>query len=189
MAKDEPPGDGAEEGNDGKTEKPIDGDPSRRPLRPREDPPPNMPPMPKRLPPFVLEPHEVRPELDVDWTLSEDIAVELRSREIRNDMIKEKLQAGRSIVYRSSGWSLYPTVHANDACTYDPVNNHDEVWPADIVFCQVQPNDRDYAHLVLDEKWSDKWNQFVYTIGNMKGRENGWCYLQHIYGRLVDVSH
>ena len=62
--------------------------------------------MPDRLPPLVLNcSHEITPELDVDWTLCpEDWARELRLRAMRNEMIKEQLQLGKPVIYRSSGW-------------------------------------------------------------------------------------
>ena len=154
----------------------------------------NIPPKPERLPPFVLTgPHEARPELDVDWTLCpEDWAKELRLRQVRNELLKDQLLAGRHVCYRSSGWSLYPRVHSNDQCTYAPVTSDDEIHEDDIVFCQVQPGEgggRFYAHHVKKKRWWADSGKYVYTIANMKGRENGWCHHEHIYGRLVEVLH
>ena len=122
---------------------------ARRALRSRLEKD-DIPPKPNRLPPFVLNwSHEITPELDVDWTLCPgDSAKELRLREVRNEMIKEQLQLGKPVIYRSSGWSLYPRVWPNDQCTYEPVTSADEVQEDDIVFCQVQPGDRFYGHLV-----------------------------------------
>jgi hypothetical protein len=73
----------------------------------------------------------------------------------------------------------------------------------DIVFCEVQPNDRFYAHLVLRKEWhrerlagmSASWaecaigGEWYFTIGNIEGRENGWCRIEHIYGRLAECVH
>ena len=122
---------------------------ARRALRSRLEPD-NIPPRPDRAPPHVLNwSHEITPELDVDWTLCpEDSAKELRLRQERNVLLKEQLQRGKPVIYRSSGWSLYPRVWANDQCTYDPVFSADEVYVNDIVFCQVQPGDRFFAHVV-----------------------------------------
>ena len=115
---------------------------ARRPLRSRLEQD-HIPSKLDRRPPFVLNwSHEITPELDVDWTLSDDWAKELRLREVRNEMIKKQLQLGRPVIYRSSGWSLYPRVWPNDQCTYEPVTSADEVQEDDIVFCQVQPGDR-----------------------------------------------
>jgi hypothetical protein len=151
----------------------------------------DIPPMPDRLPPFVLEgPHEARPELDIDWTLCpEDFAKELRLRTVRNTLIKDNLLAGHHVCYRSSGWSLYPRVHSNDQCTYAPVTTADEVHEGDIVFCEVQPHWRFYAHHVRKKEWWEGTGQFYFVIASLKGRENGWCYMEHIYGRLVEVIH
>ena len=60
----------------------------------------------------------------MDWTLCpEDRGKELRLREVRNQMIKEQLLLGKPVIYRSSGWSLYPRVWSNDLCTYEPVTS------------------------------------------------------------------
>ena len=84
----------------------------------------------------------------MDWTLCpEDPAKELRLREERNVLIKEQLQLGKPVVYRSSGWSLWPRVWSNDLCSYDPVTSANEVRCGDIVFCQVQPGDRFFCLL------------------------------------------
>ena len=146
------------------------------------------PPKLDRRPPLVLNwSHEITPELDVDWTLSEDTAKELFLRDERNEVIKKQLQLGRPVIYRSSGWSLWPRVWPNDQCTYAPVTSADDVNMDDIVFCQVQPGNRFYGHVVSD-KWfqEDKW---YFTISNLKGRSNGWCTMEHIYGRLLRCLH
>ena len=108
---------------------------ARRALRSRLDTD-DIPPRPDRAPPHVLNwSHEITPELDVDWTLCpEDPAKELRLREERNVLIKEQLQLGKPVVYRSSGWPLYPRVWSNDLCSYDPVTSANEVRFGDIVF-------------------------------------------------------
>ena len=147
-------------------------------------------PMPTRLAPFVLEGrHETAqaPLLDVDWTLCEDRGEEMKRRKMRNEMIKDKLKAGRSVCYRSSGWSLYPRVHCNDQTTYDPVTSADQVQVGDIVFCTVQPYDRFFAHLVKEKNWRGA--AWCFAISNFAGRVNGWCLIEHIYGRLVEVLH
>ena len=59
---------------------------------------------------------------------------ELRLRALRNEMLKEQLQLGKPVIYRSSGWSLYPRVWPNDLCTYEPVTSIYEVNKDDIVF-------------------------------------------------------
>ena len=96
---------------------------------------------------------------------------------------------GYHVCYRSSGWSLYPRVHSNDQCTYAPVWSGDEVRKGDILFCQVQPGDRFYAHHVKEKELWAATGKYYYTIANIEGRENGWCCIEHIYGRLVEVLH
>ena len=129
---------------------------------------PEIPPMPTRLPPYVLESrHEVSGEFDVDWTLCpENWPLEMERRELRNNMIKEQLQKGRNVAYISSGWSLWPRVLSNDRCTYEPVESEDQVRQDDIVFCQVQPGDRFYAHLVTTKSWYHEELRWAFTILN-----------------------
>ena len=104
-------------------------------------------------------------------------------------MIKEQLLAGKSARYRSSGWSLWPRVHNNDACTYRPVTSDDQVHVDDIVFCEVQPNNRFYAHLVKRKEWDADRSEWKFIISNNVGRENGWAYMETIYGKLSEVMH
>ncbi len=126
------------------------------------------PPPARRCPIYMLQGrHEASPELDVDWTLSEDWAEEQRLREVRSEMIKAQLQAGISVCYRSSGWSLCPRVRSNDQTTYEPANGAWMVWVDDIVFCQAQPWSRFYAHLVKSIEWyEDDW---AFTFSNIHG--------------------
>ena len=130
----------------------------RRSLEPRQGldlPPEAIPPPPDRLPPFVLNhPHEVTLELDVDWTLApHDWNLEQRLRGVRNRLIKEELLKHKPVIYRSSGGSLYPRVSSGDQCTSHPVTAPSDVEENDIVFCEVQPGDRLYGHLVKVKAW------------------------------------
>ena len=116
--------------------------------------------------------HEASPELDVDWTLSEDWAEEQRLREVRSVLIKTQLQAGIAVCYRSSGWSLCPRVRSNDQTTYEPVTSADMVQVDDIVSCEVPLANRFYAHLVKRKEWCN--GNLLFTISNMRGWDNGW---------------
>ena len=87
--------------------------------------------------------------------------------------------------YRQSGWSLWPRVRSNDLCTYEPVTDERRVQEQDIVFCEVQPYNRFYVHLVNKKEWDFDHSQYKFTITNIKGRENGYCFMRHIYGRLI----
>ena len=128
-------------------------------------------------------------ELDTDWTLSADWAEEQRLRDERNELIRSQLAEGKTVAYRQSGWSLYPRVYSNDLCCYLPVRFEEQVQEGDIVFCSVQPNGYYYAHLVKEKEWDDSNRCYKYWISNLKGRLNGWCHIQHIYGKLFQVLH
>ena len=117
-------------------------------------------------------------------------------RRTRNVMMKAQLQKGTSVQYRSSGWSLWPTVHTDDCCLFEPVLDPGLLREGDIVFCQVQPGDRYFAHKILKIEWfkaaasatpAGHTMTRCFTIGNNRGHANGWCLDHHIYGRLVEV--
>ena len=91
---------------------------------------------------------------------------------------------------------MYPKIHSGDCCLFEPVYDCDSLEVGDVVFCQVQPRDRYFAHKILEIGWRrmsaasasrDQAKRRYYIIGNNKGKENGWCYDCHIYGRLVEV--
>ena len=127
--------------------------------------------------------------MDVGWTLCpDDRQMELRLREVRNKLIKEKLLAGETVCYRSSGWSLWPRMSCGDMATYLPVRSADEVNIDDIVFCEVQPGSRFYAHVVKEKWWQRNRMKWMFTISNIKGHENGHCCIEHIHGILVEVT-
>ena len=148
-------------------------------------------PMPDRPVPFLLTAEEAKnpryAAQDFDWTLHIDPEIELRRRLERNCMIRGSLQRGITISYRSSGWSLFPRIHANDLCTFKPVTSSSDVVKGDIVFCLVQPGmNRLFGHIVW-AKYVHK-GKLWFDIGNWKGHLNGWCSMEHIYGKLIDVS-
>ena len=98
----------------------------------------------------MFEAHEIHPDQEIDWTIPKNggWAEEFRLRQHRNNLIKFQLQAGMSVQYRSSGWSLFPQVHSNDLCMFEPVLHPDTIEVGEIVFCEVQPGNRFYAHKV-----------------------------------------
>ena len=161
--------------------------------------------MPTRCPPDAVlqHPHEADHMYHQDWTRvqgsgsdNEKWELELKLRERRDGLLREKLTAGFSVFYKSSGNSMWPLVHSGDACTFHPIQavtrgegqfpifkGRSEIGVGDIVFCQVQPSLRYYAHIVRAVKGAHE-----SSIGNIKGLINGWCYREHIFGILVDVQ-
>ena len=64
-----------------------------------------------------------------------------------------------------------------------------EISVGDIVFCQVQPGERYFAHIVLEVVQPNYYTEAkYYQIGNITGHRNGWCFREQIYGILVDVQ-
>ena len=136
------------------------------------------------LPPLVV--HDVLDpfSLDVDWILHGDMAT----------AVKKLLQGGSCVGSRSSGWSLAPRLRSNFDCVCVPVTSPDEIsspddWDEkDIVFCEVQPSKRFCVHLVKSKLWDKGKDEYRFTISNYSGRESGWCYMEHIYGKRVEVN-
>ena len=60
-----------------------------------------------------------------------------RLRYTRNLMLKTCLTAGKSVQYRSLGWSLWPKVCWGDCCLFEPVFDPETLKVGDIVFCEV----------------------------------------------------
>ena len=127
--------------------------------------------------------------------------LELRLRDARNRLIREYLTEGRSAFYVSSGNSMWPLVQSDDACNFYPIQavtakdcihavqkEASEICKGDIVFCQVQPSQQYFAHIVLDVEESWYHNEPKYWIGNIQRYCNGWCLREHIFGILVDVQ-
>ncbi len=142
--------------------------------------------------PFVLTAKEARSieyaSWDYDWTQNpNDWMQEQQDRLKRNIIIKDKLQRGITVAFRSGGHSLWPRVHSNDLCTYVPVASADDVHEGDIVFCQARPKMQFFGHIVHEKDFSNK--AILFTIGNNKGYMNGHCLIEDIYGRLTDSVH
>ena len=151
----------------------------------------------------IFQPHEIHTDEDVDWTIPadrEDWDEQFSNRLSRNIMIKTNLLAGNTVQFRSSGNSLYPIVESGDSCVFEPVDSCKDLrmgW--DIVFCEVQPTNRFFAHKVLYWEWepvdppagsaprTEPTYRAKYWIGNNKGHINGHCYEHQIYGRLVET--
>ena len=106
----------------------------------------------------------------------------------RNVQIKEQLQRGEHVCYRSSGNSMWPTVKSGDLCEFAPfpeAASAEDIEVRDIVFCKVQPRNRFYAHIVLRKEYDDVHGEWCCIIGNKDNHENGWAYMETIYGRLM----
>ena len=151
--------------------------------------PMGIPEMPNRVPPFVdvvLDgKHSVGPELDFDWTLHSDWSIELKRRDERNKLVKAELQNGNTVAFRSSGNSLDPWVLSGDCCTYAPVTDHRDLQQHDVVFCEVQPGDRFFAHII--KQIVVRRGRPIFYISNLRGKINGYCEKKHIYGKLISV--
>ena len=129
-------------------------------------------------------------------------------------MIKRQLENGETAAYRSSGWSCYPYISSNDRCYFTPVHvrfleateycyhtlvywdDHMQDWyqlkKGHIVFCAVEPGRRFFAHPIKNIEWKfwhgSAFKEPCYTIANLEGRENGYCWKDMIWGVLYQVN-
>ena len=140
------------------------------------------------MPRMVFEAHEVHPSHEVDWTLCRDWEAERQNRLIRNLMIKEMLQSGRSVQFRSSGDSLKPKVLSGDVTMWEPVTDYSKLKINDIVFCSPQPKGWFYGHAI--QHIEERHGQMYWWIANRKKppNSNGWCGKDDIFGQLYEVS-
>ena len=138
---------------------------------------------------MISEAHRVHPAYELDWTIHDgDEEWEERDRAIRDGMIKDLLTSGRSVQYRSTGNSLKPVVYSGDVTMWEPVTDHSTLVIGEIVWCVVQPTQRYYGHAIHA---IGDWDGTTYwLIGNLNDppHMNGWCYAEHIYGVLMEVS-
>ena len=138
---------------------------------------------------MIVEAHRVHPFYEVDWTLNRgDWEQQEIDRAVRNGMIRDMLTSGRPIQYRSTGNSLKPFVYSGDVTMWDPVTDHATLEIGDIVWCLVQPTQMYYGHAIhYIGDWDGK---RFWTIGNLKDPPyiNGWCFAEHIFGLLMEVS-
>ena len=146
--------------------------------------------------------HDVNPKKDWPaYDRKSEWDEEYKERYLRNVMCKTQLQKGWKVEYKSGGNSLSPRVKWNETCLFEPVVDTDKLKVNDIVFCEVQPGNRFFAHLILDielvnrdfprtaasarKRRTELRRKFI--IGNNKGIINGHCFDEHIYGLLVRV--
>ena len=59
-----------------------------------------------------------------------------------------------------------------------------DVQVGDGIFCQVYPGREYYAHAIMTKTYDDEVGAWYFTVGNQAGRENGWCWMENIYGKL-----
>ena len=125
---------------------------------------------------------------NVYWTKDTDQKTEWALREQRNNMIMRKLQSGQPVAFKSGGNSLAPLIKSGDICEYYPVSDDADVGVGDIVFCQVNPTQRYFAHAVMNKTYGEEVQAWYYSIGNASGWENGWCWIENIYGKLKRLA-
>ena len=132
--------------------------------------------MPSRMPPCLAETfHQLTPTMDVDWTTegAPDWETELRRREERNILIRDMLKEGRTVVYRSSGNSLWPRVKSGWNCKFGPVTDASQVSVGDIVFCRILRRGYYYAHIVKEKWWDDR-DEWLDAVWPNDGGRGGW---------------
>ena len=112
---------------------------------------------------------------------------------MRFGMMREMLLNGKTVQMVSGGDSLAPLVEPYEPCVFAPASGK-QIKKNDIVFCQVQPGDRWYCHLVwqVDEDRSSGFPKEKFHIGNnrtgLAKRCNGYCFREHVYGILIKTA-
>ena len=79
-------------------------------------------------------------------------------------------------------------VWSGDMTMWEPLHDHSLLEVGEVVFCAVQPHSRFYGHMIHE---IGTWLVVPYwMIGSMKDpvHINGWCYAEHIFGRLMEIS-
>ena len=69
------------------------------------------------------------------------------------------------------------------------MSSPEQVSEDDVVFCIVQPSGYYYAHLVKEKEYDGSRREYKFWISNLKGRVNAFCYIEHIFGKLVQILH
>jgi len=122
--------------------------------------------------------------LNHDWTRHMDRQIELELQAARNDMRKHKLQSAKPDTSRSGGDSLAPLIKSGEVCEYHPVRAVGDVGVGDIVFCRVKPTWRYGVHMITSKTYDDEVEAWYFTVGC----DNGWCWMDDIYGKLKRIS-
>jgi len=87
------------------------------------------------------------------------------------------LRRGETVQFRPCGRSMEGKIADGQLVIVEPLRGRIPKV-GDVVLCSVQG--AQYLHLVKAVK------RGLYQIGNNKGRLNGWCSLEHIYGLYLD---
>ena len=87
------------------------------------------------------------------------------------------LKAGNAVEFRPRGSSMEPKIHSGERVCVEPLGDR-AICVGDVVLCKVSGHT--YLHLVSAIS-SDGRCQ----ISNNKGRVNGWCSRDSIYGVLT----
>ena len=125
----------------------------------------------------------------LDWTQPEDepshMSPENAFRWVLNTIMKEQLRKGFPVQLLSNGWPLDPLIKFGDVVVLAPISSEADLKVGDLVFCEVQPGNRFYCHEIHRINYEAP--AAKYTISNIKSMENGWCNIEHIYGRIIEV--
>ena len=139
----------------------------------------------------LYKPHEVLPEADFHWNppvLPDEWTMEQKYRELRNSLMKVQLALDRPVEYIADGWSMHPPIQKGDKCVFEPVNERTAICLGDVLFCHIQPRNIFIAHWVVRIE-STAESSPKYHIGDRKGKPEGWCRREHIYGKLCQVTY
>ena len=90
------------------------------------------------------------------WCKREEL---LRDKELINKAMKDALRIGQLAQYQPhESKGMYPLIKHGDRVILELVLNHDSLTVGDIVFCEVQPGNRFYCHMILDTSVCKDWH-------------------------------
>lgn len=99
-----------------------------------------------------------------------------------------ELRAGKTVQFRPRGNSMSGRIEDRQLVTVEPVTDHMQVHPDDVVLCRVRG--AEYLHLVIAKRYrrDERGDSVAFQIGNNRGGINGWTPADKVYGRVVRVD-
>jgi hypothetical protein len=93
----------------------------------------------------------------------------------------EQLKGGRTVKFRPRGSSMKPRIESGQLVTLMPPSKAQRLGVGAIVLCKV--NGKEWLHLISAVGADGR-----FQISNNRGRVNGWCTADSVYGVVTKVE-